>query len=392
MKPGAYDRDHCGHEVGGLKQVTPTGCSDFRGWIASLSAAGKLKHITEPVDWRFDLARRALLAKQPVLFEQIQGYPGQRLLTNGLCDSQAIALALGMPPDTDRTSMTREARLRLSHPVKPRVVERGPILANRVEGSQLSLFDLPVPQWNPIESGRYVGTWHLNISHDPETGTRNVGVYRMQILGPETATVSTSPQSHLGRHMTRAEKLGRPLPMAVVIGAPEAAVIAAAAGLPEGVDELEVAGGLLGEPVEVVTLQGGSLQVPASSEFVLEGEVEPHVRVSDGPYFDYTGKPNTNPSAYLFHVRRLWFRNEPIFRGTAVGQPGAEDHQLFAFLAELGLVDFHGSRLKRLAQSRLLRSQSFRAFQVAGSLGSYLHPPSPKALPVTNPEGHDTKV
>ena len=313
-------------------------------------------------------------------------------MTNGLCDAQTIALALGMSPDTDRTAMTREARHRLSHPIQPQVVEDAPFLENRVEGSQLSLFDLPVPQWNPIEAGRYIGTWHLNITRNPETGRRNVGVYRMQILGPDTATVSTSAHSHLGRHMARAEQFGRPLPMAVAIGAPEAAVIAAAAGLPEGVDELDVAGGLLGAPLEVVTLPGGPIQVPAASEFVLEGEIEPHVRVSDGPYFDYTGMPNTSPSAYLFHVRRLWFRNQPIFRGTAVGHPGAEDHQLFAFLAELGLVDFHGSRLKRLAQNRLLRSQSFRAFQIAGSLGSYLRPFQAKELALTNYEGHDTKV
>ena len=392
MKSGAYGRDHCGYEAGVVKQVTPTGCSDLRGWIASLSAAGRLKHITEPVDWRLDLARRAVLEKQPVLFEQIHGYPGHRLMTNGLCDAQTIALALGMSPDTDRTAMTREARHRLSHPIQPQVVEDAPFLENRVEGSQLSLFDLPVPQWNPIEAGRYIGTWHLNITRNPETGRRNVGVYRMQILGPDTATVSTSAHSHLGRHMARAEQFGRPLPMAVVIGAPEAAVIAAAAGLPEGVDELDVAGGLLGAPLEVVTLPGGPIQVPAASEFVLEGEIEPHVRVSDGPYFDYTGMPNTNPRAYLFHVRRLWFRNQPIFRGTAVGHPGAEDHQLFAFLAELGLVDFHGSRLKRLAQNQLLKFHAFRSFQIAGSLGSYLRPFQAKELALTNSESHDTKV
>ena len=362
----------------GLTVDRQDSCRDLRGWVASLSTAGRLKRVTEPVHWRFELAQRAVREGQPILFEQIHDYPGHRLFTNGLCDAEAIALALGFPLETDRGSLVREARQRLRNPIKPRVVERGPILENRAEGNQLSLFNLPVPQWHPIETGRYLGTWHLNISHDPETGARNVGVYRMQILSPKTATVSTSPGSHLGRHMMRAARLNRPLPMAVVIGAPEAAVIAAAAGLPEGVDELEVAGGLTGKPLDVLTPPGGILQVPASSEFVLEGEIEPHACVSDGPYFDYTGKPSTNPHAYRFHVHRLWSRNEPIFRGTAVGQPGAEDHQLFAFLAELGLVDFHGSRLKQFAQTRLLKSHSFRSFQIAGSLGSYLHPFKPK--------------
>ena len=357
-----------------VKTAEQDTCTDLRGWIAALSTAGRLKRVTEPVHWRFELAQRAVTERQAVLFEQIQDYPGHRLFTNGLCNVQAIALALGFPAETDLRNLVREVRQRLDNPVKSRVVERGPILENCVEGSQLNLFNLPVPQWNPIETGRYLGTWHLNITHDPETGARNAGVYRMQILGPDTATVSTSPGSHLGRHMTHAESKNQPLPMAVVIGAPEAAVIAAAAGFAEGVDELEVAGGLIGKPLDVLRPPGGNLHVPSRSEFVLEGEIEPHVRVPDGPYFDYTGKPNTNPHAYRFRVRRMWFRNQPIFRGTAVGQPGAEDHQLFAFLAELDLVDFHGSRLKQFTQTQLLKKRLFRAFQIAGNLGPYLHP------------------
>lgn len=374
-QPAARERETAVTQTSG-----PTGCGDLRGCIAILSAAGRLKRVTEPVHWQVGLAQRTVGEKQPILFEQILGYPGHRIFTNGLCDAQAIALTLGLPLTTDRSALVGEARRRLAHRIAPRVVEQGPILENLVEGSKMSLFNLPVPQWNPVESGRYIGTWHLNITHNPETGSRNVGVYRMQILGPDSTTVSTSSRSDLGRHMTYAERHNRPLPMAVVIGAPEAAVIAAAAGFPEGVDELRVAGGLLAEPIEVLTLPDSQLQVPASSEFVLEGEIEPHVRVSDGPYFDYTGKPHTNPAAYRFRVNRLWFRNDPIFRGTAVGQPGAEDHQLFAFLAALGLVDFHGSPLKRFVQNQLLKRQSFRFFQIAGSLGSLFHPSN------TNPQ------
>jgi UbiD family decarboxylase len=111
------------------------------------------------------------------------------------------------------------------------------------------------------------------------------------------------------------------------------------------------------------------LQVPARSEIVIEGLIQPRVRVQDGPYFDYTGKPNTNPNAFLFEATRLMFRNNPIFRGTAIGLPGAEDHQLFAFLAELGLVDFHGSRVKQAIQQLLLKRRFFRAFQLAGKMG-----------------------
>jgi UbiD family decarboxylase len=102
------------------------------------------------------------------------------------------------------------------------------------------------------------------------------------------------------------------------------------------------------------------LEVPASSEIVIEGFIHPHRRVQDGPFFDFTGKPNTNPTAYLFEATQLMFRNGAIFRGASIGNPGAEDHELFAFLAALNLVDFSGAEL--------LKRRMFRAFQSLSKL------------------------
>jgi UbiD family decarboxylase len=92
--------------------------------------------------------------------------------------------------------------------------------------------------------------------------------------------------------------------------------------------------------------------------------------VQDGPYLDYTGQPSVNANAFLFEVTQFIFRTNPIFRGTSIGMPGAEDHQLFAFLAEFNLVDFHGSRAKRLVQELLLKQRLFRAFQFVGGAGA----------------------
>lgn len=102
---------------------------------------------------------------------------------------------------------------------------------------------------------------------------------------------------------------------------------------------------------------------------MIEGVIRPGIRVKDGPYFDYTGNTNTNRQALLFEATRLMFRNDPIFRGTSIGVAGAEDHQLFAFLAQLNLVDFHGSRLKQTVQNTMLRQRRFRAFQLSGKTG-----------------------
>ena len=125
--------------------------------------------------------------------------------------------------------------------------------------------------------------------------------------------------------------------------------------------------------VQLIPCQTVNLEVPAHSEIVIEGLIQPGARVQDGPYFDYTGKPNTNPNAFLFEATQLMFRSNPIFRGTSIGVSGAEDHQLFALLAELNIVDFHGSRVKQRVQHLLLKQRLFRAFQFVrqnGDVGS----------------------
>ncbi len=354
---------------------------DLREFIQVLSTEGLLRRVDREVDWRFEVGEMARTNQTPLLFEKIKDYPGQRIFTNGLSSIASIGLALGLRPEIGRKAIVREAARRAAAPIKPRVVDAGPVLENVVQGPQINFLDLPVPHWSKQDGGRYLGTWHINASRDPETGSRNVGVYRMEVLGPNQATLSTSPRSHLGRHVALAEKAGRPLEMAVAIGTSEAVMMAAAAGCPYGFDEYDLAGGLAGEAIQLVKCGTVNLEVPADAEIVIEGLIKPRVRVQDGPYFDYVGTPNTSPEAFLFEATRLMFRNSPIFRGTAVGMPGAEDQQLFSLLAELGLFDFHASTPRRLIQAQLVKRRFFRAFQSVGRvrLRDILHPSAPRS-------------
>ena len=346
---------------------------DLRHFIQVLADAGQLVRVREEIDWRFDLGRMTRQSGTALLFENIKGYPDQRVFTNGLRDTRSIALALGLEPATAWKTLIKEAKKRVDAPLKPMLVKTGPVLENIVPASGINLLQLPVPQWSNFDGGRYIGTWHINVSKDPETGSRNVGVYRMQLLGPKQATVSASPRSHLSQQVAKAEKGGQPLPMAVAIGVSETVVMAAAAAYPDGMDEYDLAGGLQQQAVHLISCRTVNLEVPAQSEIVIEGFIQPGVRVQDGPYFDYTGKPNTNPNAFLFQATQLMFRSNPIFRGTSIGASGAEDHQLFAFLAELNLVDFHGSRVKQRVQSLALKQRLFRTFQLLGKMGTLLH-------------------
>ena len=337
--------------------------SELREYIRLLDARGDLMHVPEAVHWQCELGRRTRVAGRPILFENIIDHPGQRVFSNGLWSPGAIRLALGFEADLPEEVFLEEIVRRIGQPIAPTLVERGPVLENMVEGDALNLFDLPIPQWHERDAGRYLGTWHLNVTRDPETGARNLGVYRMQMLGQQHATVSASSRSDLGRHLAHAESTGQALPMTVVIGAVEPLIIAAAAAYPAGMDEYELAGGLMQRPVELLRSEHGSLEIPAHAEIAIEGVIQPGVRARDGAYMDYTGRAETNTHAFLFEAKRLLFRNDPIFRGASIGLAGAEDHQVFAFLASLNLVDFHGSRPRRFLQNLLLRKRYFSLLQ-----------------------------
>ncbi|HET9180161.1 MAG TPA: UbiD family decarboxylase [Terriglobia bacterium] len=349
-----------------LHEVKPGRQMNLRAFIDVLSARGELKRIDDPVDWQIELGDITRSHQQPLLFENIKGYPGMRVFANGLSNPSSLALALGLQPEKPWKEILVEARRRAAAPVKPVMVASGPVLENVMEGPEVNLFEFPVPQWSRYDAGRYIGTWHANVTRDPETGRRNLGVYRMQLLGRHQTTVSTSSASHLGRHFAKAEKRGQSLEMAVVIGAPEAVVMAAGSGYPSGGDEYELAGGFSGSGVPLVRCRTVNLEVPAEAEIVLEGLIRPGARVHDGPYFDYAGASTENPGAYLFDVTCVTFRSQPIFRGAAVGHPAAEDQQLFALLADLGLFDFHDSRPRHWVQTELIQWRLFSLFQSAG--------------------------
>ena len=343
--------------------------TDLRGFIRQLDDCGELCRVTSQVDWKYELGEWTRKQHSPLLFEDIKDYPGQRVLTNGLINRSTIAIAIGLEASTPRKETICQLRKRMSHPISPAHVETGPIFENVWTGSQIDLLKLPVPHWNRSDAGRYIGTWHVNVSRDPHDGTYNLGVYRMQVLSATQATISTSPKSHLGMQFAKAEEAGRPMEVAVAIGVSEAVFIAAAAGYPCGEDEYELAGALQQEPVSLVKCQTINVDVPATSEIVIEGLLRPGVRVLDGPYFDYAGKATANPQAYLFEVTAMAFRNSPVFRGAVVGYPQAEDIQLFSLLSEVGLFDFHGSRVRRALQIVFLKEGLFRAFQLAGRFG-----------------------
>ncbi|MBD3314147.1 MAG: hypothetical protein GF344_00030 [Chitinivibrionales bacterium] len=338
---------------------------ELRQYIDLLNERGALVRVSRRVDWKYEIGTLTRKAKAPLLFETIVDYPEASVFTNGLSSRDCFALCLGLDPRrTNWGDLVRRVR-RGRVPIKPTPSKLSAVLRER-RGSGVDLYALPTPWWHRADAKRYIGTWHINITRDPVTGIENAGVYRMKVLDEKHTTVSVSPKSHLAQHVKEAERRGEPLAMAVAVGVAEPVVIAAAAALNRGENELAFAGGLMGRPLEVQNGDLCDLPVPSNAEVYMEGELLLNTRVSDGPYMDYAGIPNVNPHAHVYRVGRLAWRKDVIFRGTSVGEPGGEDHLLFALLAAANLADFHGSVVRKIIQNFLLRLRLFRLLQATG--------------------------
>ena len=208
--------------------------------------------------------------------------------------------------------------------VFPKLVQKAPCQEVVWEGKEVNLFKLPILKCWPKDAGRFI-TLPCVITKDPETGVRNVGMYRMQVFDETSTGMHWQIHKVGAKHYAKAEQLGEKLPVAVAIGPDPSVMYAATAPMPEDVDELILAGFLRGKPVELVKCLTVPLEVPAESQIVLEGYVEPFERRIEGPFGDHTGY-YTPPDEYpVFKVTCITMRKNPIYPATIVGKPPQED-------------------------------------------------------------------
>lgn len=186
---------------------------------------------------------------------------------------------------------------------------------------------LPILRCWPEDGGRYI-TFPLVITRDPETGVRNIGAYRMQVFDGRTTAMHWQRHKGGAQHYRVAERLGRRLEVAVALSPDPILAYAATAPMPEGLDELLLAGLLARERVELVKCVSVDLEVPASAQIVLEGYVEPGERRREGPFGDHTGFYSLPDDLPVFHVRCITRRRKPIYLTTIVGVPPMEDYYL----------------------------------------------------------------
>jgi len=324
---------------------------DLREFIAKLEKEGEMQRIEEEVDWNLEagaIARRTLEENLPApYFQKIKDSPdGFQLASGFLANHRRIAMAFDMNPDAHPRELIEEYLRRKEKPIKPVLINDGPCKENIHIGDEVDLLKFPVPMIHGGDGGRYIGTWHLTVTKDLDSDWTNWGMYRHMLHDKNTFGVLSLPPKHFAlMYEQRRERcrLGdKPMDVALVIGTEPISTLCSATPMPYGVAEVDVAGALRGEPVEVVKCETVDLTVPAAAEIVIEGEVRHDERMNEGPFGEYTGyRSGQKAPMPVIHVKAVTHRNNPIFTMSCMGIPVDDNHALFsicksaAFLEEL---------------------------------------------------------
>jgi len=314
---------------------------DLREWIALLEREGELHRISAEVDPHLEVTEivdRTVKAGGPaLLFERPKGST-HPLLINQFGTERRMCLAFGVerlddvaakladvlemqPPEGLAAKVRGLRMLKSIADSRPKVVRSGPSQEVVLRGDEVDLGLLPVMTCWPGDVGPFV-TLPAVITHDPRTGGRNVGMYRLQVLGPRSTAM------HWQLHKDgRADYLfsdGR-LEVAVALGLDPVTAYSASAPLPKHIDELMLAGFLRGEPVELVKGVSVDIEVPAQAEIVLEGYVARDDLVDEGPFGDHTGYYTPAEPFPVFHVTAMTMRRDAVYPSIVVGKPPQED-------------------------------------------------------------------
>jgi len=324
--------------------------NNLREFIALLETEDQIAHVNVPVSPLLEITEitdricKGLPAKnKALLFENLPGYDIP-VLINVFGSAQRMARALGV-------NELNELNEQLSKVIDPRLPQglremlgRGQELLNVLRAIGLgpkktrhapvqeivqrenpSMEFLPVLQCWPQDGGRFI-TLPQVITRDPQSGTRNVGMYRLQVVDERTLLVHWQRHKGGAEHERIAQAMHKEsIPAAIVLGGDPASMWCSSAPLPPNIDEYLLAGYLRGAPVEFVDCVSQPLEVPSEAEIVIEGYVDPNEHQPEGPFGDHTGYYTPVEPFPVFHVTAITRRSEPIYPTTIVGIPPMED-------------------------------------------------------------------
>ncbi|MFC4775575.1 UbiD family decarboxylase [Paenibacillus sp. GCM10023252] len=327
---------------------------NLREFIELLKRENDLKIIEAPVDPYLEIAeihRRVIDAEGPaLLFTNVKGssFP---VFTNMFGTSRRVDLAFGPRPEAlvkqiigavDRimpptfSAIWGEKNLAwemLKVGLKEVPAGSAPVL--QVAKKDKPLAGIPaITSWQE-DGGPFVTLPLVYTEHPQHRKQHNLGMYRMQIFDDSTTGMHWQIHKGGGFHYHEAEKRNEALPVSVFLGGPPALIASAIAPLPEGLPELMLASLITGSKLPVVTDPYGIHRIPSEAEFVISGNVPPHVRRPEGPFGDHFGYYSLTHDFPVFNVNHVWHRKDAIYPATIVGKPRQEDYYLGEYLQRL---------------------------------------------------------
>jgi UbiD family decarboxylase len=311
---------------------------DLRHYLQVLEQKQKLFRISKEVDkdWELSAVAKLVFRKVPderrpaLLFENVKGFSIP--VATGVLGASREVYAIALETELNFEEIFRRWSRAQSQPIPPVRVNAGPCQEITYRGDEVDLFRLPVPIWTvPHDPAPYFTSPYV-IARDPETGVTNVGTYRMQLKGKrKTGLYFGNSLQDLRRIIDKNEKNGRATPVAVVLGTDPVIGLTSVSKVAFGLDELAVAGGLRGEAVEVVRCKTSDIEVPATAEIVLEGEIPAGVREEEGPFGEYPGYMSQGGPSFVIDVKCLTTRRDPIFQAFVSQMPPSESSCIRGF-------------------------------------------------------------
>ena len=315
---------------------------DIHDFITELENNGELKRVKVEVDSNLEVAeimRRQMYSNGPaILFENVKGY-NIPILANAFGSMRRLEIGLGMTDFTeigqrivDMTKMDipsgflnkikKLPELSKMTEAFPKIEGSGPVA--EITSSNASFNELPILKSWPEDAGRFLTLGMVATNH-PETGVRNLGLYRIQILDDTHALMHWQKHKRGAHHSDITKNKGEKIPAAIIIGGEPATIFSSIAPVPEGLDKFLFAGITRKKGIKMIKCKTIDLEVPANAEIVLEGFVDPVDLRDEGPFGDHTGYYTPVESYPTFTLTGIMRRKNPIFVTTVVGKPILED-------------------------------------------------------------------
>ena len=333
--------------------------ADLRDFVAKLEQRGELKRVALEVDPKLEMTEfcdRMLKQGGPaILFEKPRGH-SMPVLGNLFGTVQRVALGMGEedpgklreigqllaylkepePPRGLKDAWDKLPILKQVLNMAPKEVRTAPCHEITWEGADVDLSRLPIQTCWPGDAGPLI-TWGLVVTKGPHKARQNLGIYRQQVIGPNRVIMRWL--AHRGGALDFRDfqqvSPAKPFPVAVVLGADPATILAAVTPVPDSLSEYQFAGLLRGAKTEVVKCLGSDLQVPSSTEIVLEGHIHPDDMAAEGPFGDHTGYYNEVEKFPVLTIDRITMRTNPIYHSTYTGKPPDEPAILGVALNEV---------------------------------------------------------